>query len=435
MVTPGRLSSSSMDAIDLLTLPTRRCRALCPIPSDVESVTSVGEEVHPGVAGASLTGLSHIWNAIVALYRTGLHPAIQVCIRSHGQTVLNRAIGYSHGNAPGSPADAPRTPVSTATPFTLFSASKIVTAMLIHKLDEQRVIHIDDHVCDYIPEFARNGKEWVSLRHLLCHRAGIPNLPPEAIDLDLLPHPDRVVEILCDLPLRWRPGRMLAYHAVTGGFILGEVVRRATGQDIRTVLAKEILEPLGFRWMNYGAEPADIPLVAENAFTGLPVLPPFSAVMRNVLGTDFKNAVRLSNDPRFLSGPIPAANTVTNADELCAFFQCLLDGGSLNGVRVFDPRTIRHAATEQSYWELDLTLVVPLRYRVGMMLGGWIGNLIGPHNPRAIAHNGITKILPWADPERKLAVAFLNSGKPFINLDLLRLYNVLAQIARVFPKQ
>ena len=123
---------------------------------------------------------------------------------------------------------------------------------MIHKLDEKHVLHLEDAVCEFIPEFARYGKEHITLRHLLSHRAGIPNLPPEAMDLDLLRRPDLVVEILSEARPRSRPGRLLAYHAVSGGFVLGEVVRRATGQDIRDVLGKEVCEPLGFRWMNYG---------------------------------------------------------------------------------------------------------------------------------------------------------------------------------------
>ena len=423
-----------MDTLQLLTLPSRPFRTLCRVPRDVEAITVIGDELPPGHIDLDLVELSRIWKRIVELYRTGLYPAIQVCIRRHGQMVLHRAIGHSHGNAPDASADAPRTPVTLETPFLLYSASKAITAMLIHKLDEQRVVHIDDRVCDYVPEFEHQSKQWVTLRHLLCHRAGIPNLPPEALDLDLLGQPKRIVEILCDLPLRWRPGRMLAYHAVTGGFILAEVVRRATGQDIRSVLKKQILEPLGFRWMNYGVHPDDVTKVAENAFTGLPVLPPFSALMRNVLGAEFEKVVELSNDPRFLTGVIPSANTVTTAEELCRFFQCLLDEGSLNGVRVFEPRTIRHAATEQAYWELDLTLGLPLRYGVGMMLGSWVASLYGPDNPAAFGHLGFTNILCWADPQRQLSVAFLTSGKPFINLDVARLFKVLIQIARAFPK-
>ena len=72
------------------------------------------------------------------------------------------------------------------------------------------------------------------------------------MDLDLLGQPEKVVEIMCDAELRSRPGRVLAYHAVSGGFVLAEVVRRVTGDDIRTVLERELIGPLGYRWMRYG---------------------------------------------------------------------------------------------------------------------------------------------------------------------------------------
>jgi CubicO group peptidase (beta-lactamase class C family) len=78
--------------------------------------------------------------------------------------------------------------------------------MVIHKLDEQHVLHLEDRVCDFIPEFARHGKDRITIRHLLAHKAGIPNLPPDAMDLDLLGQPEKVVEIMCDAQLRSRPG-------------------------------------------------------------------------------------------------------------------------------------------------------------------------------------------------------------------------------------
>jgi len=132
---------------------------------------------------------------------------------------------------------------------------------------------------------------------------------------------------------------------------------------------------------------------------------------------------------------IPSANVVANADELCAFYQCLLDGGELGGVRVFDPRTVRHATSEQTYLELDLTLGIPLRYGLGFMLGGSTLSLFGPATPYAFGHLGFTNIISWADPHRRLAVALVTSGKPFLSLDSLRLWNLLLEIGRAFPPE
>ena len=226
------------------------------------------------------------------LYRDGLHPAMQICIRRRGEIIMDRALGYARGGGPDDPPDAEKILATPETPFNMFSASKAVTAMVIHLLDEQHLLHLDDPVCEYIPEFGRHGKQWITIRHVLTHRAGIPNVPPEAMRLELLDRPEEIVEILCDTNPMWRPGRRLAYHAISGGFVLGEIVRRVTGDDIRNVLAAEILEPLGFRWMNYGVAPDDVDKVALNYFTGMPVMPPLSWMFRRFLGVDFDTRAR-----------------------------------------------------------------------------------------------------------------------------------------------
>ena len=421
------------DLLEWLTRAPIPQMARCRIPTDLDSVIDVGWE-DPGGSDVPRARIEDVWERVVALYRTGVHPALQICIRRDGCVVLHRSIGHARGNAPQDPREGPRVPLTTAHPFDLFSASKAITAMVIHKLDEERVLHLEDHVCDFIPEFARHGKDRITLRHILAHKAGIPNLPREAIDLDLLPHPERIVSILCDARLRTRPGRMLAYHAVSGGFVLAVVVRRATGEDIRTALEKHIVGPLGFRWMRYGVAPADLPLVVQDALTGPPVPPPLSWVLRNALGVSMAEVVKLANDPRFLTGIVPSANVVTTAAELSAFYQCLLDEGTLDGVRVFAPRTIQHAISEVSYLEVDLTLGFPLRYSLGFMLGGRVPNLFGYDNPHAFGHLGLSNNIVWADPERRLSVALLASGKPVISAHVVRLVQLLATITQAFPK-
>jgi CubicO group peptidase (beta-lactamase class C family) len=324
--------------------------------------------------------------------------------------------------------------VTTATPFCLYSASKAVTAMVIHKLDERRSLHVDDRVCDYVPEFGRHHKQWITIRHLLAHRAGIPNVPPEAMRLELLAQPERICEILCDARPATRPGRLLSYHAVSGGFVLAEVVRRATGEDIGRALEREITEPLGFRWMRYGVAPEDVPRVAVDAVTGPPPPPPLAQLLRRALGMGVAEVVRMARDPRFLTGIVPSANVVSNAGELAAFFDCLLHEGELGGRRIFDPRTVRHALSEQSYREVDLTLMIPLRYGLGLMLGDDPVGIFGPRTPRAFGHLGYSNIWGWADPERRIAVALLTSGKPVLSLHAIRLLQLLWVLNGAFPR-
>ena len=400
----------------------------CRVPLSLESVTTVGTEVPARDVGVYPTGVARIWDAVRNLYRSGMHPAIQLCVRRRGQVLIDRAIGHATGNCPDDPPDAPKTLATPATPFTIFSAAKAVTAMLVHLLDERNLIRLDDPVCEYLPEFAVHTKQWITIRHVLTHRAGLPNPPPNAVDLDRLQDPEGIVRMLCDMPQTWRPGRQLAYHAFTGGFILGELVRSVTGRSIQTLLDDEIRRPLGFRWLSYGVAPEDVDRVAVNAFTGPPALPPLSTLLRRALGVGFREVNALSNDPRFLTSVIPSANIVATADELSRFYQLLLDGGELDGVRIFDLRTIRRATSEQSYLEFDLTLGLPFRYGMGFMLGGDWFSLYGPDTQYAFGHLGFTNIIAWADPERAVAAALMTSGKPLVYPQIYHVFDILRQI-------
>ncbi|MCX8072280.1 MAG: beta-lactamase family protein [Candidatus Binatia bacterium] len=406
----------------------------CRIPEDLNTVTQIGEEVAPHEVGLTTRSVDAIWQAVTAFFATGMHPAFQICLRRNGQIFLHRALGYARGNAPQDPPSVPKATCTIDTPFTIFSASKAVTAMVIHLLDQRRLIHLDDPVAEYIPEFARHGKEWITIRHVLAHRAGIPNLPPEAMDLGHLEHPETIVELLCELKPVWPPGRVVAYHAITGGFVLGEVVQRVTGTGIRTFLTHTIREPLHFRWMNYGVEERDLSRVAHNAFTGPPPLPPFSTLLHKALGTDVRTATAMSNDPRFLRAIIPAGNIVTTAEELSRFYQLLLNGGELDGVRIFDRRTVRRATLEQTSWEIDLSFGLPLRYSLGFMLGADYVSLYGPDTRHAFGHLGFTNMIGWADPERQIAGAILNSGKPLLYPEIYYAWNVMRVIASECPK-
>lgn len=180
--------------------------------------------------------------------------------------------------------------------------------------------------------------------------------------------------------------------------------------------------------------PDEIGRLACDEVTGLPVWPPASWMVRRALGASFTDAVALAKHPDFLTGVVPAANAVASAQELCTFYQCLLDAGRAGDVRVFEPRTIRHATVEQSYWDLDLTLGIPVRYGAGFVLGGDLVSPWGLDTRHAFGHVGFTHSFAWADPDRALSVALLTSGKAFLSLDTLRYVAVVRAIGRAFPK-
>lgn len=424
-----------MDPIALLARAPLPGLARSRLPEDLEAATVVGEEEGVAGTGVERDAVERIWRATLRLAATGVYPALSLCIRRRGRVVLERALGFTEGAGPDDPPDAAKRIATPQTPFCLFSASKAVTAMVVHKLDEERLLHIEDRVCDHVPEFRGQGKEWITIRHLLTHRAGIPNIPPEAMDLDLLGRPEAVLAMLCDMKRAGRPGRLLAYHAVSGGFVLGEVVRRAAGAPFREVAERLIAEPLGARFLRFGVRPEEISEVAVNAATGPPPPPPVGWILKRALGAGLREVVEISNDPRFLTGVVPSANLVATARELADFYQCLLQEGELDGVRVFAPRTVRHAVSEQAYREVDLTLGIPVRYGLGLMLGDDPVGLFGLHSRRAFGHVGFTNVFGWADPDREIAVALLTSGKPILSLHAVRVLQWMIAIDRAFPRR
>lgn len=396
-------------------------------------VTSIDPaEVDPREVGLSRDGVAEIWASVVRLYRTGLHPAIALCLRRRGRVVIDRAIGHAHGNRPGAPPDAPKVRATPRTLFNIYSASKAMTAMIVHMLDERGLLHLDDPVAEYLPEFGKHGKDWITLRHILTHRAGIPAIPEGArVDLELVADPRRVVDLLCEARPVSAPGRRLAYHALTGGFIIGAVVERITGRDIRSYWRSEVLDPLGFEHLSYGVPEASVGEVAENVFTGPPTIPLYATILKKAFGVGIREACDLSNDPRFLTAVVPAGNIIGTANEAGRFFELLLRGGELDGKRIFGRRTVQRAIMEQTFLEVDSTIGLPVRYGMGFMLGSKWMSFWGHDTPRAFGHVGFTSVSVYADPDRDISVALMTTGKPMISLGQLTWLNVPRTIARV----
>jgi CubicO group peptidase (beta-lactamase class C family) len=318
--------------------PLRRVR----VPKDLGPLTTRSPAERPAAEGGMTEdGVERIWAATEKLFRHGVHPAIGLTIRREGVVVLDRTVGWSHGVGPEEPADATPVLATPETPFCLFSASKAVTATVIHLLDERGLLHVGDRVGEYVPEFVGPGKHRITIDHVLSHRAGIPNIPGSAIDMDRIQDHDFIMGHLNEALVRTRPGSRLSYHAISGGFVLAAIVRAVTGKELKDVLREEILEPLGFRWMNYGVAEADLPLVGTAHCTGLPPVPPLSTALTRAFGMPLDAVTRVSNDPRFLTAEIPSANAVSTPNELSRFMELLRRGGQLDGTRIMEPRTIR----------------------------------------------------------------------------------------------
>lgn len=399
------------------------------VPSDLDAVTSVGVEKHGDVE------VERIWDAARHWYAAGMHPAIQVCVRHRGEVVLNRAIGHGWGNGPDDPADAERVPVTTDTPFCVYSTAKGITTTVVHMLVERGAFSLDDRVCDYLPTYTSHGKDRTTIRHVMTHSAGVPFATGPKPDLRRMNDSEYAREMLGNLKPIYRPGLVHIYHAVTWGPLMREIISAATGRDIREILATEILDPLGFRWTNFGVSEDDVPLVAPSHVTGKPLPPPIARAFKLAIGGTTQRLIPFTNTPQFLTSVVPSSSTVSNAVELSRFAEIWRRGGELDGVRVMSPETLREATVERRRLRPDVaTGLVPLRWGTGFMLGSKRFGPFGLDAPAAFGHTGLVNIAMWADPERDLAAAVVSSGKPGGHPEAKRYPAVLDAIAAAVPK-
>jgi CubicO group peptidase (beta-lactamase class C family) len=400
-----------------------------PLPRDLDEITRIDRdnEVIPAEAGLSQAAVNNIWADTQALYRKGMHPMLSICLRRHGKIVLNRSIGYQQGDADSNDAIVG----DLNTPICLFSASKGISAMLAHLLAEQGKIHLLDPVSYYIPEFAQNGKGYITIYQLLAHRAGVPGLGEE-VDADLLFDREAALAAICNADPIDHLGRTSAYHAITGGFILDELIRRTTGKTAQQYLDQYIRKPLGMRYFRYGLNTRDLKKAAVNRFTGLP-LGPLAPRLKEALGLDYNEVIPLTNTREFMQAELPAGNIYATAEEASRFFQMMLDYGKYNGKQVLQPLTVHRAIQESGKAQMDASLGLPMRYSPGFMLGGSPAGIYGKDSHYAYGHLGLSNVFCWADPQRDISVAILNSGKPVLGKHMGALPRLLFNIPRNCP--
>ena len=406
-----------------------------PPPGDLQALTDIdtAREVHPGEAGLGGQQAARIWRAVEALYRTRCYPSILFCLRRRGHIVFNRAIGHVRGNGPDDPPQAIPVPARVSTPGCLFSASKALTAMLVHRLEESGELNLLNPISHYIPEFARRGKERITIYHLLSHRAGIPGVEQVGDPTVVLDH-RRCLELVCDAAPLHLFGRRQAYHAVTGGIVLAEIVRRVSGLDVRTAWRRWFKEPMGLKTLDYGANARVRSAMTEQKLSGIQGCALVDGIVRRMLGATLAEVKQLLDDPRFYQVAIPAANMVGTAEEASAFYQMLLDGGMWNGRRILRRETILRATMEAGPHVFDATIGLPLRFSQGFMLGGAPVGLFGQFSHHAFGHMGLVNNLTWADPERGISVALLVSGIPLLAPNLPALLRLIATIAAQCPR-
>lgn len=403
-----------------------RSTSLVWVPDNLESVTTVGHEdaLDPDLDPEAVAGL---WRGVLEWFRLGSTPAIQVCVRRGGRMVLNRAIGYGWGNEPGAHPDAPKVLVSPDTPFCGFSTAKGVSATLMMMLVERGAFALSDPVCRYVPEFAAHGKRDITIGDVLTHSAGVPFIPRPYKGADLVVDEELAVRALADLKPSWPRHRFRAYHALTSGLIVRLLVRRATGKRMRELLSEHVLQPLRFRWTNFGVRPTEVPRVVPSVKTGPDPSRISVLLARKALGGSLGEQASEQATRAFLTAELPSGNLVTTAFELARFYDMLARGGELDGIRIIGTDTLRQAV-RPAPWLPGVAGRVSV---AGFELGGRRSKF-GRDTMAHFGRSGFTTQYGWADPARALAGAILTSGKS--TLDGNRPWQLCARIAAVIPR-
>ena len=181
-------------------------------------------------------GRERVQEAIDQLVESGAERGIQVAVYRNGELVVDAVAGVAD------PVSG--RPVTQDTPFYNFSIVKGATATIAHLLAERGLFAYDTPIAELWPEFAAHGKQGVTIGHVLTQLAGVPGVPLDTTPEDLCDW-DKMCDAIADAELWWEPGTKVGYHAYTFGYIVGEIVRRATGKPISQVLREEVAGPLG----------------------------------------------------------------------------------------------------------------------------------------------------------------------------------------------
>ncbi|ROO30634.1 serine hydrolase domain-containing protein [Salinisphaera japonica] len=396
---------------------------------DLTGVTDINKaaEIDARRVGLSPRRVDRIWQAVEDVYRSRVHPGLSFCLRRDGEIVLDRAIGHARGVAPDCPPGPQSVAMAADTPVCMFSASKAVIAVLTHKLAETGAIDLDAPVSRYIPEFSGEGKTHTTLAQVLTHRGGFPCFPRGDGNAEVLRDWDACIARICRAPAN-AGGERLAYHAMTGGYILGEVIRRVTDKPLTAYLDKTLRKPLGMRYFTYGLDGRSRSRVAANHVAGMPVRWPMSKWAEAALARSFEDVVALSNESLFMDTVIPSGNLYATAEEISRFYQMMLDDGRYGDQQVLAPETVARLRRPAGRLAIDHMLKLPMRYSQGLMLGMNPVGVYGPMSGAAFGHVGFMNIFGWADPDRRLSVSLLTTGKALLGGHLIPLVKMLGQV-------
>ncbi|AGL14137.1 EstA family serine hydrolase [Actinoplanes sp. N902-109] len=309
---------------------------------------------------------------IDSLVFAGREVGVQVAAFLDGELIVNAVSGLAD--------ESTGAPVTPDTPFFSFSTGKGLTSTAVHVLAEKGKIDYDLRIADVWPEYGRHDKGRTTLRHALLHAAGVPALPSYTTPEDFLDW-DRMCRTIAGSSPLWEPGTRHGFHEWTYGWLLGEVVRRATQRPIAWVLAEDVARPLGAeRELFFGVPPQELNRVARlkdrNWRQALDLLSAHIEHFDAIAPPAVRPEAGLANRRDILQADIPAVATVS-ARGIARMYSALMN--HVDGVRLITPDRLREITTVLTTgpdWAFGGDLPKTLGYaaQLGGTRFGWSGN-------------------------------------------------------------
>ncbi|MFF3315878.1 serine hydrolase domain-containing protein [Streptomyces sp. NPDC003035] len=358
----------------------------------------------PAIEGRCDRRFAAVRDAFEENFRTRDELGAAVTVQVHGETVVDLWGGW---------ADAARTrPWERDTVVNVWSTTKGVTALCAHLLADRGLLDLDAPVAAYWPEFGAAGKEDLPVRHLLSHRAGLAGLR-EPLSLTEFYDWEVTTARLAATEPWWEPGTRSGYHAMTYGFLVGEVIRRITGRLPGAFLHDEITGPLGIDFTiglpeKEAVRAAELvhPRVSsssEQAALFAQLEPAAQAALANpVVGAT------QANSPEWRAAEVPAANGHGTARAVAQLYGIFAGRGRSGERRILSESAAERAREGQGACR-DLVLGAGFTHDTECSLGLWLSGpnaSYGP-NPRAFGHDGFGGSCGLADPESGISLGYV----------------------------
>lgn len=292
----------------------------------------------------------------------------------------------------------------------MMSVAKGITGIAFNMLADRGLVDLDAPVARYWPEFAQNGKETLPVRYLLDHRAGLAVLKPDKLWPGAMFDREAMTGALAAQAPLWEPGTVAAYHVHTQGYLLGEVMRRVTGELVGPFVRRELAGALGADyWIGLPArEHRRVARLMPNPESRLLAAREREdpGALRNLAFAQNPDWPweRLLNSREFREMEMPSASGHGNGRSVARIYAAAARGGELDGARLMSPESIERMTTMQ-HDQVELLQDRHYRQGLGVLLNSPDAVYMGP-NPRAFGHHGIGGSIGFADPDARVGFGY-----------------------------